>query len=70
MLQNPGGKASYHALRQLFRQPQGPSGAGLLASAPLDYLRSQGRELDADVVVSNNFAFGGINTSLVLKRCA
>ena len=39
MLQNPGGKASYHALRQLFRQPQGPSAAGLLASAPLDYLR-------------------------------
>ena len=39
MLQNPGGKASYHALRQLFRQPQGPSAAGLLASAPLEYLR-------------------------------
>jgi hypothetical protein len=39
MLQNPGGKASYHAVRQLFRQPQGPSAAGLLAAAPLDYLR-------------------------------
>ena len=39
MLQNLEVKASYHALRQLFRQPQGPSGAGLLASAPLDYLR-------------------------------
>lgn len=42
--------------------------------APLDYLRSDGREhgreIDADIVVSNNFAFGGINTSLVLKRCA
>ena len=39
MLQNPGGRSSYHALRRLFRQPQGPSGAGLLAAAPLDYLR-------------------------------
>ena len=37
---------------------------------PLDYIRGSGRELDADIVVSNNFAFGGINTSLVLKRCA
>jgi 3-oxoacyl-[acyl-carrier-protein] synthase II len=37
---------------------------------PLDYIRESGRELDADIVVSNNFAFGGINTSLVLKRCA
>jgi 3-oxoacyl-[acyl-carrier-protein] synthase II len=37
---------------------------------PLDYIRESGREIDADIVVSNNFAFGGINTSLVLKRCA
>jgi 3-oxoacyl-[acyl-carrier-protein] synthase II len=36
----------------------------------LDYIRESGREIDADIVVSNNFAFGGINTSLVLKRCA
>ena len=38
MLQNPGGKASYQALRRVFRQPEGPSAAGLLASAPLEYL--------------------------------
>ncbi|HEU4592138.1 MAG TPA: beta-ketoacyl-ACP synthase [Steroidobacteraceae bacterium] len=38
--------------------------------APLDYIRETGREIDADIVVSNNFAFGGINTSLVLKRYA
>ena len=38
--------------------------------APLDYIRETGREIDTDVVVSNNFAFGGINTSLVLKRLA
>jgi 3-oxoacyl-[acyl-carrier-protein] synthase II len=36
----------------------------------LDYLRDDGREIDTDIVVSNNFAFGGINTSLVLKRAA
>jgi tRNA synthetase class I (K) len=38
MLHNAHGKESYRALRLLFRQPQGPSAAGLLASAPLDYL--------------------------------
>jgi 3-oxoacyl-[acyl-carrier-protein] synthase II len=38
--------------------------------APLDYIRETGREIDAGIVVSNNFAFGGINTSLVLKRWA
>jgi 3-oxoacyl-[acyl-carrier-protein] synthase II len=36
--------------------------------APLDYIRETGREIDADIIVSNNFAFGGINTSLILKR--
>jgi len=38
MLRNPHSKQSYRGLRQLFRQPQGPSAAGLLASVPLDYL--------------------------------
>jgi len=38
------------------------------ACGALDYIRGAGRELDVDVVMSNNFAFGGINTSLVLKR--
>ncbi|KAF0813794.1 3-oxoacyl-[acyl-carrier-protein] synthase 2 [Andreprevotia sp. IGB-42] len=36
--------------------------------APLDYIRGSGRSLDCDVVMSNNFAFGGINTSLVFKK--
>jgi 3-oxoacyl-[acyl-carrier-protein] synthase II len=36
----------------------------------LDYIRGEGRAIDTDIVVSNNFAFGGINTSLVLKRFA
>ena len=35
--------------------------------APLDYIRGDGREIDADIVVSNNFAFGGINTSFGLE---
>jgi 3-oxoacyl-[acyl-carrier-protein] synthase II len=36
--------------------------------AELDYLIGEGRAIDPEHVVSNNFAFGGINTSLVLKR--
>jgi 3-oxoacyl-[acyl-carrier-protein] synthase II len=34
----------------------------------LDYVTDTGRTLDCEYVVSNNFAFGGINTSLVFKR--
>ena len=40
------------------------------ACASLDYLDGSGRNIDAEIVVSNNFAFGGINTSLVFKRWA
>lgn len=36
--------------------------------AELDYLSGGGREIDAPYVMSNNFAFGGINTSLVFAR--
>ncbi len=36
--------------------------------AQLDYIRHQGREINTDYVMSNNFAFGGINTSLIFKR--
>jgi 3-oxoacyl-[acyl-carrier-protein] synthase II len=36
--------------------------------APLDYVRGQMRRLDFDTLVANNFAFGGVNTSLVLRR--
>ena len=38
------------------------------ACAPLDYVVGDGRELKTDVVMSNNFAFGGINTSLIFRR--
>jgi 3-oxoacyl-[acyl-carrier-protein] synthase II len=34
----------------------------------LDYIRNEIRLLDTDYVMSNNFAFGGINTSLIFKR--
>ncbi len=34
----------------------------------LDYIAGEGRGLQTDVVMSNNFAFGGINTSLILSR--
>jgi 3-oxoacyl-[acyl-carrier-protein] synthase II len=37
-------------------------------AAPLDYISGEGRTIDTDYVMSNNFAFGGINTSLIFKR--
>ena len=36
--------------------------------AQLDYLVGQGREIRTDCVMSNNFAFGGINTSLLFRK--
>ena len=36
--------------------------------AELDYITGEGRELQTDYVMSNNFAFGGINTSLIFRR--
>ena len=36
--------------------------------APLDYIMGEPRKLQIEHFVSNNFAFGGINTSLVFKR--
>ena len=36
--------------------------------APLDYIMGSGREMDVEYIMSNNFAFGGINTSLIFKR--
>lgn len=35
--------------------------------APLDYVRDEPRPCQARIAVSNNFGFGGVNTSLVLK---
>jgi 3-oxoacyl-[acyl-carrier-protein] synthase II len=34
----------------------------------LDYITGPGRFIETDVVMSNNFAFGGINTSLIFRR--
>ena len=36
--------------------------------ADLDYILQGGRELHTEYVMTNNFAFGGINTSLIFKR--
>lgn len=36
--------------------------------APLDYITGNGRELDIEYFMSNNSAFGGINTSLIFRR--
>ncbi|HEY7866278.1 MAG TPA: beta-ketoacyl-ACP synthase [Psychromonas sp.] len=35
----------------------------------LDYITGSGRHINCDYIMSNNFAFGGINTSLIFKRC-
>jgi len=34
----------------------------------LDYLTGAGRKLDVEFSMSNNFAFGGVNTSLIFGR--
>ncbi len=34
----------------------------------LDYIMGQSRDLDTEYVMTNNFAFGGINTSLIFKK--
>jgi 3-oxoacyl-[acyl-carrier-protein] synthase II len=36
--------------------------------AELDYIVGEGRKLQCEYVMSNNFAFGGINTSLIFRR--
>jgi len=36
--------------------------------AELDYVTGSFRELDTEFTMSNNFAFGGVNTSLIFKR--
>ena len=34
----------------------------------LDFIQGDGREIQTDYVMNNNFAFGGVNTSLIFKR--
>ena len=34
----------------------------------LDYIMGSGRNFDTNYVMNNNFAFGGINTSLIFKK--
>ncbi|MDG3087543.1 beta-ketoacyl-ACP synthase [Vibrio hannami] len=36
----------------------------------LDYITNSGREINCEYIMSNNFAFGGINTSLIFKKVA
>ena len=37
--------------------------------ADLDHVTGAGRTIDIEYALKNNFAFGGINTSLVFRRC-
>ncbi len=34
----------------------------------VDFIRGDGRTIDTEFVMNNNFAFGGVNTSLIFKR--
>ncbi len=36
--------------------------------AKLDYITGEGRKIDTDYAMSNNFAFGGVNTSLIFGK--
>ena len=36
--------------------------------AELDYIVGEGREMNTEYVMNNNFAFGGVNTSLIFRR--
>ena len=36
--------------------------------AELDYITGDGRVIEAELVMSNNFAFGGVNSSLIFRR--
>ncbi len=38
------------------------------ACADLDYIQGAGRDLDVEYAMSNNFAFGGINSSLIFRN--
>ena len=38
------------------------------ACGQLDYIRGEGRTIKTNHVMTNNFAFGGINTSIIFKR--
>lgn len=38
------------------------------ACAELDYIVASERRLDTEYIASNNFAFGGVNTSLIFRR--
>ena len=38
------------------------------ACADADYLAGDGRAMDLEYFMSNNFAFGGVNTSLIFKK--
>jgi 3-oxoacyl-[acyl-carrier-protein] synthase II len=38
------------------------------ACADVDYIHGEARSIQCEYVMSNNFAFGGVNTSLIFRR--
>lgn len=57
---------------QMMREGWFAQNANLIEPDPrcgaVDFIMGEARALQTDVVMSNNFAFGGINTSLIFKR--
>lgn len=66
-----GALEAWHSIEMLNRNWYAPT-ANLDHIDPrcgeLDYITREGRVLDNEYVMSNNFAFGGINTSLIFRR--
>ncbi|WP_033438568.1 beta-ketoacyl-[acyl-carrier-protein] synthase family protein [Saccharothrix sp. NRRL B-16314] len=60
--------ASVLALRTATAPPTIGFSEEAIAESTLDFVPNVARPLDMDVVVSNNYAFGGNNASLVLRR--
>lgn len=57
---------------EMLREGWFPPTANLVAVDPrcadLDYVMAEARRLDTEYLMTNNFAFGGINTSLIFRR--
>ena len=56
--------------RRLVRADAQPGARRSAAAAISTTSSGGGRELDIEYVMNNNFAFGGVNTSLIFRNCA